>query len=369
LFNQPDSPFQRAANLLFQRSGSALASIAAGDLASLGIQGLLAKVLSKWPPRSHSSACKIFRAPMLPGFRFLFAAIMLSASLLVFGLGAASLFRAAHQAFASNPSWRGAADLTFAQKGEMAAPVLATLRVDPPRLDKPQSEVAVVPQAAPPVEPAKLEGEGAPGQIAAPGPADTRPTELADPDGVKAELPAAQNPPAIETAEPATELAAKSDQTKVAAVETADEPPGKSDPAIAPLEPTPTEPNPTPTSPSAAAEPSNTPAKIATLGDPTPEAVQDNPGNDNAAKSDSAKPDQNAIQKRQRARRAAQRRRLAARARLAAQQLLLQQQQNDPFAQPFPPLTPIPPPAPAPIRRAPKRINHAAPVATGGPPA
>jgi hypothetical protein len=45
---------------------------------------------------------------MLPGLRFLFAAIMLSISILVFGLGAAALLRAAHEEFASNPSWRAA---------------------------------------------------------------------------------------------------------------------------------------------------------------------------------------------------------------------------------------------------------------------
>ena len=45
---------------------------------------------------------------MLPGFRFLFTAIMLSMSLLMFGLGAAALLRAAHGEFASNPSWRAA---------------------------------------------------------------------------------------------------------------------------------------------------------------------------------------------------------------------------------------------------------------------
>ena len=38
---------------------------------------------------------------MLPGFRFLFAATMLSMSLLVFGLGAAALLRAAHEEFTS----------------------------------------------------------------------------------------------------------------------------------------------------------------------------------------------------------------------------------------------------------------------------
>ncbi len=291
-----------------------------------------------------------FRAPMLPGLRFLFAAIMLSVSLLVFGLGAAALFRAAHQAFASNPSWRGAADLTFVQKGEAAAPVLATLRVDPPRLDKPQSDFAVIPQAAPPAEPETLEPEAAPGQLTTPNRADARPTEISDSDGVKAELPAAQGPPTIEIAESAAEITAKSDQTKVAVVTTPDEPPGNSDPAIALREPSPTESGPALTDAAAAPEPSDTPAKVATLGGPPAEAVQDNPGKENAAKPDSAKSDQGAIKKRVRARRAAHRRRLAARARLVMQQLL-PQPQTEPFLQPFPPLTTTTPPPPTPIKR------------------
>ena len=66
---------------------------------------------------------------MLPGFRFLFAAIVLSMSVLVFGLGAATLFRAAHQEFASTPSWRAAPETMFAQQPE-EAPTLAMLRVD-----------------------------------------------------------------------------------------------------------------------------------------------------------------------------------------------------------------------------------------------
>ena len=53
---------------------------------------------------------------MLPGFRFLFAAIVLSMSILVFGLGAAALLRAAHEQFASNPSWHAAPEATVAQQ-------------------------------------------------------------------------------------------------------------------------------------------------------------------------------------------------------------------------------------------------------------
>lgn len=69
---------------------------------------------------------------MLPGFRFLLAAILLSASILVFGLGAASLLRASHEQYVSNPSWRnGPQEQVFAQAPEPAQPVLAALRVEP----------------------------------------------------------------------------------------------------------------------------------------------------------------------------------------------------------------------------------------------
>src|SRR5262249_44619384 len=58
---------------------------------------------------------------MLPGIRFLFAAIALCVSVLIFGLGAAALLRAAHEQFATNSSWRAAPEPTFAKTD---APVL-----------------------------------------------------------------------------------------------------------------------------------------------------------------------------------------------------------------------------------------------------
>lgn len=69
---------------------------------------------------------------MLPGFRFLLAAILLSASILVFGLGAAALLRATHEQYVSNSSWRnGPQEKVFAQAAEPSMPVLATLRAEP----------------------------------------------------------------------------------------------------------------------------------------------------------------------------------------------------------------------------------------------
>jgi hypothetical protein len=75
---------------------------------------------------------------MLPGFRFLFGAIVLCFSIMVFGLGAAALFRAAHEEFASRPSWRATPGTMlaqqnepFAQRSDSSTTVLALLEVEP----------------------------------------------------------------------------------------------------------------------------------------------------------------------------------------------------------------------------------------------
>ncbi|WGD54391.1 hypothetical protein QA641_11060 [Bradyrhizobium sp. CB1650] len=69
---------------------------------------------------------------MLPGFRFLFAAILLSTSILVFGLGAAALLRTTHEQYVNNPSWRnGPQEQVFVQAPAPAQPVLAALRAEP----------------------------------------------------------------------------------------------------------------------------------------------------------------------------------------------------------------------------------------------
>src|ERR1700742_2216602 len=76
------------------------------------------------PPRSPRLEalrrhCRRRRKPfMLPGFRFLFAAIVLSTSMLIFGLGAAALLRAAHEEFASIPSRRAPPETLFAQRDD-----------------------------------------------------------------------------------------------------------------------------------------------------------------------------------------------------------------------------------------------------------
>ena len=67
---------------------------------------------------------------MLPGFRFLFAAILLSTSVLVFGLGAAALLRAAHEEVANNPARRAPPERVFAQAND-PPPTLAMVRLEP----------------------------------------------------------------------------------------------------------------------------------------------------------------------------------------------------------------------------------------------
>jgi hypothetical protein len=66
---------------------------------------------------------------MLPGLRFLFVAIILSLSMLIFGLGTAALLRSAHEEFSSLPSRRAQPETVFAQHPAEPA-TLALLRVD-----------------------------------------------------------------------------------------------------------------------------------------------------------------------------------------------------------------------------------------------
>jgi len=252
-------------------------------------------------------------ASMLPGFRFLFAAIILSMSVLVFGLGAAALLRAAHEQFASIPSRRALPEPVFAQHNEPPMPTLALLRFEPPVADKapdnvPENAVAVAPAetgtpAAPVFEATPAETE----QLAALKPEETTPAEP-----VKPEIPAAEPAP-VTQATPA-ETPAANDEVKLAAIE---EPPPPATMAAS-------------TAPEAVAEAPSpegniAATKIATLGGPAATI-----GQPESAKTKSAKPDRSAIRKR-----AKERRRIAAR-RAAALQTpqAAAQQQPDPFTQP-----------------------------------
>jgi hypothetical protein len=127
---------------------------------------------------------------MLPGLRFLFAAIMLSMSMLVFGLGAAALLRAAHEEFATNPSWHATPETMFAQRGDATRPVLAMLRVDDtPAAAQPAPDS--VPVAAP-AEPAPVEAAVVE-KVAALRPEDSpQPPETVSPQ-IPVEAPPAQS--------------------------------------------------------------------------------------------------------------------------------------------------------------------------------
>jgi len=290
---------------------------------------------------------------MLPGFRFLFAAIMLSMSLLVFGLGAAALLRAAHESFASNSSWRAAPEVPFAQHPDTTMPVLATLRVEPPAMEKLNDEVTIVAapaRAEPAAEPIRND------QVAALKPAETLPAEPVKPAEPAPPIPAAENPPAIETAPspaasaPAASSAAEAsvagDERKLTIASVSETSSIKSEPAAVQAElVTPPQSNLADTTSETMAAPAATPAdslatvKIATLGGPPVDVSDDASALDiRSVKLPRARPDTSAIKKRVQARRALYRRRLAARARLLA----LQQLQANPFGQPqtFPPAAP-----------------------------
>jgi hypothetical protein len=277
---------------------------------------------------------------MLPGFRFLFAAIVLSMSILIFGLGAAALLRAAHEQFVSNPSWHATPEAVFAQQGEATRPVLAMLHVDPPAVEREKASVDV-PSAAAPAEQAAGAAAAEPQTIAALNPEQSSPAEMAKPEDPAPQGPAPQSPAQSEMAPAQTEATVAPDalapaaETKIAATEqTSTEqaltektlPPANEPPAVAP-EATQAPPDQTSAPASTAADIAAT--KIATLGGPAV-AIEAQP----PAKTVDAKPDGSVINKRVQARRAAQRRKLAARARLARQ---VAQQPASPLRQPFAP--------------------------------
>jgi hypothetical protein len=84
---------------------------------------------------SQTLRVKAEQPSMLPGLRLLFAAIVLSISMLIFGIGAAALLRAAHQEFASIPSRHAPPETIFAQRGD-PRPALALVRIEAPEVDR-----------------------------------------------------------------------------------------------------------------------------------------------------------------------------------------------------------------------------------------
>jgi len=301
---------------------------------------------------------------MLPGFRFLFAAIVLSISILVFGLGAAALLRTAHEEFAANPTWRAAPEPVFAQQSETSKATSAMLRVNPPL---PEPKPAMTTTAFAPIEPASPVSHQV-DKAAAPAPDSPAPTEARPEIGADIKQDASTDTPPAQAAAPAEPAEAAPSQapadTAVIKVATTEAPAPAETREVSPAATGET--TPAATSDTAApakseiamAEASDTAAPAAaaplqaTASDPIAEKIAS--VGDMTAKGDetdaakAAKAEQRA---RLRAARAKQRRRLAAeRARLARQQAAaitppfplqqFQQQQQpttDPFGQQQPP--------------------------------
>ncbi len=238
---------------------------------------------------------------MLPGFRFLLTAIVLSMSILIFGLGAAALLRAAHEEFANLPARRTAPEPMFARRTDETPPTLALLRIETPDEDKPAENLtAAAPDSA--VDTRTPAGQGLdpaperPEQLATLTPTEPAPNEATKPDVAKES--SAESP-----AEPATETTAP--DTKLAAIAEAAEPV-----AAAP---------PPPDGYSFEGNPAAT--RIATLGGPA--VIVDEKAAADAQRPAESKPDHSAIKKLA-AERARERRRIAAarRARVAREATL-----------------------------------------------
>jgi hypothetical protein len=253
---------------------------------------------------------------MLPGFRFLFAALVLSTSLLIFGLGAAALLRAAHEEFVSIPSRRPPPETMFAQRSD-AGPVLAMLRaepsaadekaIDPPITDQVQDQPAIV---STPAESGKPVAE--PDKVAA---LDTAtPPENSPPSGApRSEAAAPEIPTQAETP------SAQTDDTPLPAAEAK---------VAAIAEMTPTAPDPAAvTAPDQASVPVEdstriAETRIATLGGPPVTIETQTPSKIAPA----------VVGKSAQARRVVKRRSIAQRARVTQQ---APQTPADPFARPF----------------------------------
>ncbi len=251
-------------------------------------------------------------ASMLPGFRFLFTAIILSMSVLIFGLGAAALLRSAHEEFANLPSRRATPEPMFARLSDDAPPTLALLRVDP-IAEKPAGDDA--PAAVPDVPaPADQTLETIPAE--AEKLAALTSAEWTQVEAAKLEEPAKEASADTPAAPP--EASAANAEVKIAAVSTP-ESDAAAPPATSPL----------PAADNPSFEPSIATTLIATLGGPVVQI-------DQKPSTTEAKPDRRTVKNRT-AERARERRRMAARrARLAREATLtLQQQQPNPFAFPL----------------------------------
>jgi hypothetical protein len=253
---------------------------------------------------------------MLPGFRFLFAAIVLSMSVLIFGLGAAALLRAAHEQFASIPSRRPPPEPVFARQNDPAIPTLALLRVEPEVTEKVPDDVArtaILETVAPAVQAPEEAPAAAPEKLAALKTEQPAPTETTKP-----EIPAAETTPVIQATPPETPIA--KEDVKLAAI-------SETTPPVTVAASPPAEP-----APEAAAEAPSlagnlAATRIATLGGPAVTIEKTV-----TVKTTRAKPKKDRSIERKRVQRSKERRRLAAARRAQLARQAAAQQQADPFA-------------------------------------
>jgi hypothetical protein len=261
---------------------------------------------------------------MLPGFRFLFTAIVLSMSVLIFGLGAAALLRAAHEEFANLPSRRVTPEPRFARLNDGPPPTLALLRVDPPVAEKPAESVpaAAVPEAT--IDAPPPAGQTPDARPAEPEKLAALPAEPMQAEAAKLEAPAKEASAEAPAAPAEAEAPVAKAEVKLAAIAETPEPIATTPPA------------PGPATDIYSFEGSAAAARIATLGGPAVVVDEKTAANATEAKTETktteAKPDPSTVRKRA-AERARERRRIAARrVRLAREAALAQQQQ---FANPF----------------------------------
>ncbi|MBR0955603.1 hypothetical protein [Bradyrhizobium canariense] len=273
-------------------------------------------------PGHFAAGAEIRNPSMLPGFRFLFAAILLSASILVFGLGAAALLRASHEQYVSNPSWRnGPQEQVFVQAPEPAQPVLAALRAEPEATEPTPSLRDQVPTIGLPAN----EPENTPEQVVAlTTETDVQPQAVAAPADAPAEPAKTET---IKTETTKTEPAKTETTVDAAAPAPADTlTPADTTASIPETQPAATASAPAPADPSAALASSAldiASAKVAALNDPATMAWKDPPAK---AKADTSASDSKATKRKAKAKK---RHRIVRRP--PPQQL---QQQLDPFGQP-----------------------------------
>jgi hypothetical protein len=296
---------------------------------------------------------------MLPGFRFLFAAIAISMSILIFGLGATALMRAAHEDFATNTSWRAPPEPRFAQQDEATKPpVLAVLSVQPASNDPAIAPSPADAPAAAPTDPATAPPSPEPQTTAS-----LTPAEAAKPQTAAVATPvepsiqtdvAAQSRPAPPQAETQSDAPLSVAERKIAVTDdskggaTESVTTGKVSPTASVPTASTLQTSPAPPQADAQATPDSSPAatKIATLGGP-PVPIEDP-----AAKAAENAREANAKlekEKKLRAERAKELRRMAARRALLAQQQAAAQEAANPFA-PHPLVGTPPTPASATVR-------------------